>query len=280
MKKLSPGSKDLRFPDPQHVSVNRPADIDLELSVETLLEAYRLGYYPKPEDDSAVLWWCPDPRTVLFLDEFKASKSLRKSVRNRNYHVTLNKAFESVVNHCAYRPRPSRRHIKLPRKAIPEVDFDWLMAMHEAGMLHLEHRDTYVLVSFSTREDGAAYTEPSPTWITPTMIAAYLELHHSGHAHSVETWHDQQLVGGLYGVTLGGLFCGESMFSHQTDASKVALYHLVGHLKKWKFDLIDCQEPTELLFSLGAREVSRSQYLKIINRSTARQIDDKVWQSI
>ncbi len=107
-----------------------------------------------------------------------------------------------------------------------------------------------------TRKDGAG------TWLGPAMRKAYLALHRSGHAHSVETWHDGRLVGGLYGVSIGRMFYGESMFSTETDASKVALVGLVEDLRRRDMPLIDCQQRTPLLASLGAREIPRREFLR------------------
>jgi len=98
------------------------------------------------------------------------------------------------------------------------------------------------------------------TWITPAMIAAYTELHRLGLAHSVETWMDDKLVGGLYGVSLGRMFYGESMFSLATDASKIAFVHLVRQLERWGYGMIDCQMKTAHLASLGAREIPRAEF--------------------
>ena len=100
------------------------------------------------------------------------------------------------------------------------------------------------------------------TWLGPAMRRAYLELHRAGHAHSFETWRGDDLVGGLYGVAIGRMFYGESMFSRATDASKVALVGLVSHLREKGFPLIDCQMKTPLLASLGAREIARRAFLR------------------
>jgi leucyl/phenylalanyl-tRNA--protein transferase len=107
-----------------------------------------------------------------------------------------------------------------------------------------------------TRKDGAG------TWLGPAMRKAYLALHRSGYARSVETWHDGRLVGGLYGVSIGRMFYGESMFSTETDASKVALVGLVEDLRRRDMPLIDCQQRTSLLASLGAREIPRREFLR------------------
>ncbi len=103
------------------------------------------------------------------------------------------------------------------------------------------------------------------TWITPEMIDAYCRLHRQGHAHSAETWHDDELVGGLYGVALGGVFFGESMFSQQSDASKVALVYLVKQLETWGFTQIDCQLPSPHLARLGAINVRRRDFLRMLD---------------
>lgn len=102
------------------------------------------------------------------------------------------------------------------------------------------------------------------TWINPGMIEAYRELHRMGHAHSVETWIDGKLSGGLYGVALGRAFFGESMFSRTTDASKIAFVHLVKQLARWRFGIIDCQMKTAHLASFGAREIPRTQFTRTV----------------
>jgi leucyl/phenylalanyl-tRNA--protein transferase len=104
------------------------------------------------------------------------------------------------------------------------------------------------------------------TWITPDMIEAYTRLHALGFAHSVEAWQEDELVGGLYGVALGGAFFGESMFARASDASKVAFVHLVHQLVRWGFTLIDCQQYTEHLARFGAREIPRPEFLSRLQR--------------
>ena len=106
----------------------------------------------------------------------------------------------------------------------------------------------------------------SGTWITPEMIAAYTRLHQMGIAHSAETWVDGVLVGGLYGIALGRMFYGESMFANVTDASKIAFVHLVWQLKRWGFGLIDCQMQTAHLSSFGAREIPRTDFLRRVSK--------------
>ena len=103
------------------------------------------------------------------------------------------------------------------------------------------------------------------TWITPGLMEVYSTLHTQGHAHSVEVWEEGSLVGGLYGIDLGTVFCGESMFSKSSNASKVALIFLVKELKKNKYELIDCQVPTQHLASMGAEPISRTKFLTFLS---------------
>jgi leucyl/phenylalanyl-tRNA--protein transferase len=115
------------------------------------------------------------------------------------------------------------------------------------------------------------------TWIGEEMIRAYEQLHTDGYAHSVESWQGGRLVGGLYGVSLGGCFFGESMFSRRSDASKVALVSLVSHLQVQGFDLVDCQVTTEHLKRFGAREIPRAGFLKRLARSLAQPTRRGPW---
>ncbi len=154
-----------------------------------------------------MLWWSPDPRTVLYPHELHVSRSLRKRIRQGDYEVTLDRAFSDVIQGCA---------------------------------------------------DPRSYAEG--TWITTPMQQAYIRLHEIGLAHSVEVWRDEQLVGGLYGLAIGKLFFGESMFSRATDASKVGFVTLVERLREWEFALIDCQMPTRHLESFGARSITREAF--------------------
>jgi leucyl/phenylalanyl-tRNA---protein transferase len=115
------------------------------------------------------------------------------------------------------------------------------------------------------------------TWLVDEMVEAYIALYHKGHAHSVETWHENRLVGGLYGVSLGCSFFGESMFSLERDASKLALVALARHLETHGFDIIDCQVTTDHLCQMGAVEISRHRFLDILSRSIIRKPDTDVW---
>lgn len=178
-----------------------------DLSPQRLVQAYRHGCFPWFQDGQPILWWSPDPRTVLFPTELHISRSLSKCLRQQRYRVTFDREFARVIQACA-----------APR----------------------------------------AYADG--TWITTPMQHAYLELHRQGIAHSVEVWQHDELVGGLYGLAMGQLFFGESMFSRADNASKVGFATLVSHLKQWGFALIDCQMPTEHLHSFGARAISRKDF--------------------
>ena len=193
-----------------------------DLSPERLIQAYRHGCFPWFEEGQPILWWSPDPRTVLLPAEVHVSRSLRKVLRQGRFRVTFDRDFAAVIAECAG-----------PRN----------------------------------------YTDG--TWITDDMQRAYLALHEQGHAHSVEVWDGDALVGGLYGLAMGRLFFGESMFSRADNASKVGFVTLVEHLRQAGFVLIDCQMPTDHLHSLGARSIPRevfagylSQYLDQPNSAT------------
>ena len=125
---------------------------------------------------------------------------------------------------------------------------------------------------------AAPRTYSSGTWITDEMRNAYVELHRLGVAHSVETWHDHELVGGLYGIAIGKVFFGESMFHRKTDASKVAFAHLVNHLLAWDYRLIDCQVSSEHLLSLGATEIPRSQFANLLDQFCDQAVSSSAWQ--
>ncbi len=179
------------------------------LSPVRLLDAYRHGIFPWFGPDDPIMWWSPDPRMVLFPQEFRISRSLRKTLRSGIYEVRTDTAFNEVMQGCAA-PRAGQRG----------------------------------------------------TWIHEDMIAAYNELHRLGYGHSVEVWHAGELVGGVYGVAIGHMFYGESMFSRKRDASKVALAHLAAQAIHWNLGLIDCQMYTEHLASLGAREIPRTEFIQ------------------
>ncbi len=203
------------FPDPRTAldDPNGLVAIGGDLAPGRILAAYRVGIFPWFSDDSEpMMWWSPDPRAILRPDSVKVSRSLRKRLRRREFTVTFDTAFRSVIAGCAERGGRDAREI-------------------------------------------------TGTWITPAMAAAYAELHLMGFAHSVECWQKGDLVGGLYGLSLGRMFFGESMFSRAADASKVALVFLAHHMSRWQFPFIDCQMLNPHLQSMGAVTVSRDAFL-------------------
>ena len=210
MVRLSANPRDLRFPPVDSASPEGLLAVGGDLRPERLLEGYRQGIFPWYSDDQPILWWSPDPRTVLFPDKLHISRSLKRSLRPGLFNVTLDQCFRDVMQHCAG-----------PRPQYP---------------------------------DGG-------TWITAEMLDAYTRLHELGYAHSVETWQEGQLIGGLYGVALGGVFFAESMFTRVPDASKVALVSLVRQLQGWGFSLMDCQQSSPHVMALGAEEITRRDFL-------------------
>lgn len=209
MPGVSSNKRLIRFPDPAQAEPDGLVAIGGDLTPERILSAYRQGIFPWYNTGQPILWWSPDPRMVLYPQEFQPRRSLRKALKNSSLSIRFDTAFERVIQACAETPRPNQ----------------------------------------------------TGTWITPEMLTAYSALHHQGIAHSVETWDGDTLVGGLYGIALGRIFFGESMFAHQTDASKIAFSHLVHFLKQHKALLLDCQFHTDHLASLGARLVPRSEFL-------------------
>ena len=149
-----------------------------------------------------------------------------------------------------------------------------------AQTLSRKHYEIRLDSEFASVIDACATTPRKGqrgTWITDDMREAYLHLHRLGHAHSVETWIDGRLAGGLYGLAIGKMFYGESMFSHITDASKIALAHLARHLETLGFGLIDCQMSTPHLASLGAREIRRHEFINRIRQLTSTDIPPGHW---
>lgn len=210
MFRLSANPSDLRFPPVEQASPDGLLAVGGDLRQERLLEAYRHGIFPWYSDDQPILWWSPDPRTILFPDKLHVSRSLKRSLRPGLFTVTLDRCFRDVMQHCA-EPRPQY-------------------------------------------PDGG-------TWITAEMLEAYRRLHELGYAHSVEAWQEGKLVGGLYGVAIGGAFFAESMFSRVSDASKVALVSLVRQLQAWGFSLMDCQQASHHVMALGAESIPRRDFL-------------------
>lgn len=205
--------------------------VGADLSINRLRNAYSHGIFPWYSEGEPLLWWSPDPRMVLPCQDFSASHSLRKRLRqiartesaSSPLQVRVDTAFSAVMKACS----APRNH-----------------------------------------QDG--------TWITPEMQAAYCDWHLAGDAHSIETWINDELVGGLYGISLGGMFFGESMFAHATDASKIALAYLVTFLRRNGVAWIDCQQQTRHLQSLGARPVSRQTFISHIQEAITKPAP--IWQ--
>jgi leucyl/phenylalanyl-tRNA--protein transferase len=195
-----------------------------DLSPRRIVEAYSRGIFPWFSEGDPILWWSPDPRMVLFPDELKVSRSLRKTLAKDIFETRFDTAFREVIESCAA-PRPNQ----------------------------------------------------SGTWIVPEMVEAYTRLHELGIAHSVESWREGELVGGLYGLAIGKAFFGESMFSREADASKVALVRLVERLRAEDYRIIDCQQATSHLATLVAREISRKEFATRVQESIQYRSSDTRW---
>ena len=184
-----------------------------DLSTERLLTAYKLGIFPWYEGNTP-LWWCPDPRFVLFPSDLKVSKSMKVLLKRDAFTFTINRNFAGVIHACKQTPRKG--------------------------------------------QDG--------TWITDEVEHAYIRLHRLGHAHSAEAWLGDQLVGGLYGIRMGKVFFGESMFSLVDNASKYAFISYVGQLLSEGVELVDCQVHTQHLENLGAQMIPRADFIALLKQ--------------
>ncbi|NGN97741.1 leucyl/phenylalanyl-tRNA--protein transferase [Grimontia sp. S25] len=196
-----------------------------DLSPERLRVAYSKGIFPWFGTDEPLLWWSPAERAVIDPIAFVPSRSLKKYVRKQGYRVSINRAFEQVIQHCA--------------------------------LIRGENQ----------------------VWITPEMREAYIRLHQLGSAHSVEVWQEDELIGGLYGVNVGSLFCGESMFSLKTNASKTALWYFCEHFRHHGGKLIDCQMMTDHLASLGAEPVQRHDFTLLLSELKHQITDASLFRS-
>jgi leucyl/phenylalanyl-tRNA--protein transferase len=192
------------------------------LTPSRLIKAYQHGIFPWYSKNDPIIWWSVNPRLIMELDDFKLSRSLKKSMKKFTYKFDNN--FEEVVKNCA----------KIERN------------------------------------------DKNGTWINETIVEAYTNLYAMGVAHSIESYLDDELVGGLYGLIIGKVFCGESMFAFKNDASKSAYATLIKHLKYWGYDFIDCQVPTQHLKSLGAKEVSRDYFLNRLEKVNYDKLDH-IW---
>lgn len=197
-----------------------------DLTPERLKLAYGSGIFPWYDEDLPIMWHSPDPRMVLLPEDLQINRSLRKAIAKRPYRLTLDTAFEEVIDACAQTPRPGQ----------------------------------------------------GGTWITDEMKRAYVTLHHMGQAHSVEAWLGKNLVGGLYGVSLGDAFFGESMFATAPDASKIAFATFVKQLERWGIRLVDCQVYTEHLERFGASEWPRKRFMKALQDVLAAENRTGRWR--
>ncbi len=211
----------LVFPDPSSANEDGIVAWGGDLNPSRLIRAYQNGIFPWYGKDDPIIWWSTDPRLIMELDDFKLSRSLKKSMKKFEYKFDVN--FTEVIKQCSTVKRDNQ----------------------------------------------------NGTWIQDDIIEAYTLLHGMGMAHSVESYKDGELVGGLYGVVVGKVFCGESMFSLVSDASKSAYAVLVKHLKYWGYDFIDCQVPTDHLKRLGAKEVAREYFLDRLNRVNMHNIEHR-----
>ncbi len=202
----------LSFPHPDDANEDGIVAWGGDLNPSRVIRAYQQGIFPWYSPQDPILWWSPDPRLIMELDDFKLRKSLRKSMKKFTYGFDTN--FNEVIQKCAKTRRAD--------------------------------------------QEG--------TWINKDVIESYNVLHSMGFAHSVESYFEGTLVGGLYGIVVGKVFCGESMFSHKSDASKSAYAVLIKHLKYWGYDFVDCQVPTNHLKSLGAKEVARDYFLMRLHK--------------
>ncbi|MFH6986993.1 leucyl/phenylalanyl-tRNA--protein transferase [Flavobacterium collinsii] len=205
---------DLFFPPVSEADEEGILAIGGDLHPERLKLAYKSGIFPWFNEGEPILWWSPDPRMVLFLDELIVSKSMCNILNRKQFKVTFNQNFVDVISNCQNIKREG--------------------------------------------QDG--------TWISNEMINAYCKLNEQGIAKSVEVWQDEVLVGGLYGIDLGHVFCGESMFSKVSNASKVAFIALVNYLKEGNYKLLDCQVHNPHLESLGCREIDREEFISILKK--------------
>ncbi|MCU7617486.1 leucyl/phenylalanyl-tRNA--protein transferase [Chryseobacterium sp. PBS4-4] len=212
-------SNEISFPNPLHYDGHEGMiAFGGDLSVERIWFAYQNGIFPWFNPDEEILWWCPDPRFVLFPEELKISKSMKKILKNNVFTFTENKNFKEVIKNCR----------EISRKG----------------------------------QDG--------TWLSDELMESFITLHEFGFAKSIEVWQNHELVGGFYGLQIGKVFCGESMFAKVSNASKAGFIHFV-EAHKNELKLIDCQSHTEHLESLGARMISKKEFLKTLHKNNERR---------
>lgn len=217
----------LTFPPAHLAEADGVLAIGGDLSPARLLTAYRLGIFPWFNPNEPILWWCPDPRFVLYPEQLIVAKSMRPYFNQKKFTITIDQHFKRVMTLCGQQYRPGQ----------------------------------------------------GGTWITEDMINGYTTLHEQGYAHSVEVWKGEELVGGLYGISLGKVFFGESMFSNVSNASKFGFISLVRLLRDKGFWLIDCQQETRHLASLGAESIGRDHFLETLKRNEKEKSAIGSWSS-
>lgn len=209
---------EISFPDPEVYDGHEGLiAIGGDLSIERIWFAYQLGIFPWYNPEEEILWWCPDPRFVLFPHEIKVSKSMRKILNRNVFTFSENQNFREVIRNCQQATRKGQ----------------------------------------------------TGTWLSDEMMESFIKLHEYGLAKSIEVWQDHELVGGFYGLQIGNVFCGESMFAKVSNASKAGFIHFVESHKE-TLDLIDCQSHTEHLESLGAVMIPKKEFLKILHENNER----------
>ena len=213
----------LTFPHPNDANEDGIVAWGGDLNPTRLHRAYQNGIFPWNTPDEPLLWWSPNPRLIMELNNFKLRRSLKKSIKKFTYKFDTN--FRTVLDKCSTTPREGQ----------------------------------------------------NGTWLHEDLKEAFEVLHGMGIAHSIESYLDGELVGGLYGLSIGKVFCGESMFAHANDASKAAYAVLIAHLKEWEYDFVDCQVPTDHLISLGAHEVHREYYLMRLDKVKMESLDN-IWK--
>ena len=200
------------------------------LSPEILLKAYAKGIFPMSDsfDDPFVYWVDPQIRGIIELNEFKITKSLKKTLKKKNYVIKINTNFERVIELCA-------KNINREK-----------------------------------------------TWINKQIISNYIKLFKIGKAKSVECYFNNKLAGGLYGITIGNIFCGESMFSIEKDASKISLAYLAAHLMEGGFEFIDTQFYSSHLKQFGTKQIIRSDFHELLlkNKKEIREFPEKISKDI
>jgi len=215
------------FPSARYASEEGLLAYGGDLNPNRVLKAYREGIFPWYSPEDPILWWSPNPRLVLFPQDFKVGKSFKRVLRNKGFEVKFDQNFEAVITHCGDVPRPG--------------------------------------------QEG--------TWLTQEMKEAYIELHNMGFAHSIETYYEGELVGGLYGLAMGRAFFGESMFSLMSNASRVSLFALSSICVEKSYDFIDCQVETPHLVKWGATLLDRDNYLDLLDLALEKNSDFGSWSS-